>query len=202
MDSLDKYLGGADGSASSSENRRTMEKALERFQGQMDSSKPATATHSAEPPPLPAPETLRQECVCAIYDLPFIVNYQRQANGRFRATGSEKIHSDNGLRAAGTSNRGEVTLPVDEIDGGHTACAWCGSFGHYHCSCGAVVCGGKLRDKLFTCRASCGQSWETGTATAEIKARVAPTDNGEWEGPRKPRLHLEAGSQQLIKRGV
>lgn len=142
----------------------------------------------AEPParPVDTRKYFNQLCFCALRDLPFVVRYERQPNGRYRALESVQLQQGG---ASGREGQSETfILPTDQIDGGHTPCAWCGTTGHYHCHCGGVICGGKVKGNLFTCRVSCGAQWIMGPPVTEINlAKPEPPERQEWKAPpRKP----------------
>jgi hypothetical protein len=118
----------------------------------------------------PSPEIFEELCVCAVRDRPYIVRYARQRNGKFRAESSRKVTgASGGSIANGPLN---ATLPIDRFEGGISPCPWCGGLGHYHCSCGAILCGGRLAGNLFTCRDSCGRQWRPDHPVSELKGSL------------------------------
>jgi hypothetical protein len=170
-------------------------------------------TPVSPPPQADAREFLDQRCVCAVEDLEFVVRYVRQPSGLFRAT--ESIKLPQGQQSGRASAPSSMVVSMNQIEGSHTACPWCGNSGHYHCSCGGVVCGGKLVGQLFTCRKSCGEKWIIGAPVTEIKGAKPRQEPQESKAPpRRPsssaappkaasenRLLLGSVSQLAVKRG-
>jgi hypothetical protein len=165
--------------------------------------------------PLPqtdAREFFDQRCVCAIEDLEFIVRYVRQPSGLFRAT--ESIKPPQGQQSGEASVPSSLVVPINQIEGSHTPCPFCGNSGHYHCNCGGVVCGGRVLGQLFTCRKSCGDKWIIGTPVTEIKgskprqepqeSKAPPRRPSSSAAPPKPassenRLLLGSGNTPAVK---
>jgi hypothetical protein len=170
-------------------------------------------TPVSPPPQADAREFFDQRCVCAVEDLEFVVRYVRQPSGLFRAT--ESIKLPQGQQSGRASAPSSMVVSMEQIEGGHTACPFCGSSGHYHCNCGGVVCGGKVVGQLFTCRKSCSDTWIIGTPITEIKgSKPSQEPQVSKAPPRRPfcstapptaahenRLLLGAASQLAVKRG-
>jgi hypothetical protein len=123
--------------------------------------------------------------MCAMYDLPFVTHMERQASGLYLVKECVRVHGNEGGGAAGADAGRSV--PLDRVIGSPLPCPWCGANrGHYHCDCGAVVCGGKVdeRRNKFYCRVSCGRSWEIGRDAKET--RVSETRRGgDWQPPQR-----------------
>src|SRR5580692_3509333 len=107
--------------------------------------------------------TFQLLCYCAREDQPYHLSFERQPNGRYRCAGSVQVHS--GKRGTGAIVTTPASLRLDQIDGGTSFCAWCGSGGINHCTsgsngCDSFVCGGRKQGRLFICRDSCGARWE------------------------------------------
>jgi hypothetical protein len=190
---LEKWRGNAESpSQTSFERRAKRDEVLQTFRQHHEvETQPAQAASAA--PPVDAREFFEQLCVCAVEDREFMVRYVRQPNGLFRATESVKIHAGGGSGKGST--RPTLVLSIDKIEGGHTACPWCGNGGHYHCDCGGVVCGGKLIGQLFTCRASCGEKWIIGSPVTEIKGTKPQQERHESKAPAR-RASASSGSSQ------
>jgi hypothetical protein len=156
---------------------RRMDEALARVRQERAARRPSSpypapsvsASSFAAPEPAPViPAVLLHRCVCAVFDLEWYMRYERQRSGRYRAIESIRIHDGDGVRQSATLSR---TLRYDEIEGRHTPCPWCGDrVGTlYYCSCGAAVCGGRVKGNLFICRDSCGDQWEMGPPAREFQ---------------------------------
>jgi hypothetical protein len=52
----------------------------------------------------------------------------------------------------------------------------------YHCDCGGVICGGRVKGKMFHCRASCGRRWPMGDPVHEIEV-TEERARREWKAP-------------------
>ena len=96
---------------------------------------------------------------------------------------------------AGTARRGDVTVPVDEIDWSHLTCPCCGDdSGYTRCGrCRELVCDGRSHmgadgRTVFTCCASCG---ECGVVTGPLDAVSA----SEHRGPNKAAPGPKAGGK-------
>jgi hypothetical protein len=122
-----------------------------------------------------------QICVCAFYDLQFLDRFERQVSGIYRVVESIRIVAGEGGGAGAEIGR---VLNVDDIRGNYMPCPWCGDNGNmrYHCDCGGVVCGGKVKGNIFHCRASCGQSWPVGHPIHEIDVSEERARR-EWQAP-------------------
>jgi hypothetical protein len=135
-----------------------------------------------------AAEVFDQMCVCAVHDRPFITRYTKQPSGKFRATECIKVQSGS---AQSEKSAGKLsTLSVGEIDGRYPPCPWCGctSNVHYNCRCGGVVCGGRVKGRVFRCRRSCGAEWIPGASTQEIQGTSLRRDSKDWKS--SPRTAL------------
>jgi hypothetical protein len=128
-----------------------------------------------------ARRVVAQLCVCAVFDLQFLDRYERQASGIHRVV--ESIRIVDGERGGACAEIGRV-LNVDDIRGNYMPCPWCGDNGNmrYHCDCGGVVCGGKVKGNIFHCRGSCGQSWPAGHPIHEIDV-TEERERREWKAP-------------------
>jgi hypothetical protein len=182
---LEKWRGNADTTAEASAERRVKRdevlKAV-RLERELETRHAAPASSA---PQHDARAIFEQLCVCAIEDRNFIVRYEEQSNGLFRAKESVKIYE--GQESGGTGRaRATVVLSTDQIEGDHTPCPWCGDSGHYHCSCGGVVCGGRVVGELFICRESCGDRWIIGMPVTEIKGTKSQQERRESKAPPRP----------------
>lgn len=132
-----------------------------------------------------AREIFDQMCVCAVHDQPFITRYTKQPSGKFRATQCIKVQegSDSGRESIGKISK----LPTGEIDDGYPPCPWCGckSNIHYHCRCGGVVCGGRVKHQVFRCRRSCGAEWIPGPSTRDIEGTSSRADSEDRKASPK-----------------
>lgn len=128
-----------------------------------------------------SPVLLQELIVCAVHDLGFIEFYERQRSGLYLPIKSRLLHVGEGF---GAGHGARLTIRVADICGPHTPCPWCGDNGggRYHCDCGAVVCGGRVKGNVFTCRDSCGASWRIGPDVKEI---AVTRDSGarDWQAP-------------------
>jgi hypothetical protein len=160
--------------------------------GQEGKPAPAAPAPSVSPssfvaPPSPAvtPPPLFERCVCAKFDLEYFMRFERQGSGRYRAVESIRVHDGESARPDGAPSH---VLKIDQIEGRYTPCPWCGTAGAlYHCDCGAVVCGGRVKSNLFICRDSCGDQWEIGPSAREIRLTEARRDEHDFKpGARRP----------------
>jgi hypothetical protein len=126
-------------------------------------------------------EMFDQMCVCAVHDRPFITRYTKQPSGKYRATECIKFatSSNSSRKRAGKAFK----LSVDELEDGYPPCPWCGcnSNVHYHCRCGGVVCGGRVKHQVFRCRASCGAEWIPGPNAKNIEGTSAKHESKDWK---------------------
>ncbi len=132
---------------------------------------------------LNTPEIFDQLCVCAVHDSDYITRYVKQPTGKYRATTSIKL--DEG-RESGRGNSAELQkLPVERIEGPYPPCPWCdcNTNVHYHCSCGGVVCGGRVEGDLFKCRRSCRAKWQSTSPAKEIKGLPPASERKEHRSP-------------------
>jgi hypothetical protein len=144
------------------------------------------SSYSAPPSPAVASPALFQRCVCAKFDLEYLMRFERQESGRYRAVESIRVHDGDSASSGGAPSR---VLRVDQITGRYTPCPWCGDTAGrlYHCDCGAAVCGGRVKGNLFTCRDSCGDQWEMGPPAREIHVSEAGRDEHDFKpGARRP----------------
>jgi hypothetical protein len=130
-----------------------------------------------------ARRVVAQRCVCGIFDLEFFDRYEQQASGIYRVV--ESIRIVDRERGGACAEIGRV-LNVDDIRGNYMPCPWCGDNGNmrYHCDCGGVVCGGRVKGNIFHCRASCGQSWPAGHPMHEIDV-MEEREWREWKAPAR-----------------
>jgi hypothetical protein len=128
-----------------------------------------------------ARRVVAQICVCAFYDLQFLDRFERQASGIYRVVDSIRIVAGEG--GGSDAEIGRV-LNADDIRGNYMPCPWCGENGNmrYYCSCGGVVCGGKVKGNIFHCRASCGRSWPGGNPVHEIEV-TEERERRQWQAP-------------------
>jgi len=131
-----------------------------------------------------APSAVFERCVCAVFDLEWFVRFERQASGIYRVVESIRVHDGAGSGPGAALSR---VLSVDEVEGRYPPCPWCGDRAGalYHCDCGAVVCGGRVKGNLFICRDSCGDQWEMGPPAREIKVSEARRDTRDFRGPAR-----------------
>jgi hypothetical protein len=125
-----------------------------------------------------SPRSFEERCVCAVHDREFVVRYIERDGGLYEAEASLRPSP---REAAGCGAVELETIPVSRFAGPPTPCAWCGAAGHFHCSCGAVVCGGRVSGQLFFCRDSCGRSWIANAPVIELKG-----SSRSKHMPRKP----------------
>jgi hypothetical protein len=128
--------------------------------------------------PRAAAEQFTLSCVCAKFDRPYELRFERQASGRLRCVESVRLQ---GNARAGSARTAFQKISVDEFES-YGPCAWCmNQAGIHQCGyCGgALVCGARLEGNVFHCRDSCGASW-VGVPLTELEAAK--------EGPRKPMM--------------
>jgi hypothetical protein len=152
-------------------------------------ARPAASSPSSPPPCFTAPapvvrRVVAQVCICAVYDREFLDRYERQASGLYFPVESRRIEGGTGSGAGAEIGR---VLNVDQIRGAYKPCPWCGENGNmrYHCDCGGVICGGKVKGKTFHCRASCGRRWPMGDPVHEIEVTEEQARR-EWKTPPRP----------------
>ena len=162
-----------------------MDEALARLRQEQKAPRHA----SCSPPPsssaasFSAPVAFLHRCVCARDDLWFVERFERQPSGLYRAVGTVRIHEGDDSGSGGSVSR---ALKVREIEGPYLACPWCGDNRgkRYHCSCGAPVCGGRVKGSLFICGDSCGDQWEMGPPAREIQVTEGQTQRDYKSPPR------------------
>ncbi len=142
---------------------------------------PSSPSSGFTAPALAVQHVVAQLCVCAVFDLPFLDRFERQASGIYRPVESRRVHDAENF-GAGAEIGG--VLNADDIKGAYMPCPWCGDNGNmrYHCDCGGVICGGKVKGKMFHCRASCGASWPMGNPVREIEV-TEERGRREWQAP-------------------
>jgi len=121
----------------------------------------------------PAPEIFDLYCVCAVYDKPYTLRFERQASGLLRFKESVKGKPSSLPDNARAGNGGGWAMQeLKYFEAGATPCAWCGNGDFHHCAldCGALVCGGRMKGNTFHCRKSCGASW-VGVPLREVTMR-------------------------------
>jgi hypothetical protein len=134
---------------------------------------------------LPAPPALIEVCVCAAFDLEWAIRFERQGSGLWRGVESFRLHDG---ESAGGRAGFTRSLDIAKIEGRYPPCPWCGdrSGRLYHCDCGAVVCGARVKGDVFTCRDSCGERWELGPPARAIQVSEARPSCNDWKpGERK-----------------
>jgi hypothetical protein len=82
-----------------------MDKALATLRRERVTADPSPASsfdRAAHPAACAAPVLLFERCACAVYDLEWLMHFERQASGLYRAVDSTRIHDGHGsgLRAA------------------------------------------------------------------------------------------------------
>jgi hypothetical protein len=125
-------------------------------------------------------------CMCAVFDLPFLDRFERRA-GFYVPVESCRIDDGANCESFGAGAEIGLALKPDEIRGAWMRCPWCGDNGNmrYHCAyCGGVICGGKVRGRMFYCRASCGAAWRVGHPVREI-AVTEERSRHEWQSPSR-----------------
>jgi len=139
---------------------------------------PGAKTDSSATPD--GPEIFDQECVCAVYDAPYITRYVKQPHGKYRVTTS--IRLDAGLGPGRGKSAQLQKLPVEKLEGSYPPCPWCSCNinMHYHCHCGGVVCGGRVEGTLFKCRDSCRAKWHPTSHAKEIKGLPPASERKEY----------------------
>jgi len=177
---------------------RRMDEALERLRQERTARRPdsvpptpffAASSFSA---PGHAPGAILQRCACAVFDLEWLMHFEQQASGLYRAIDSTRIHAGDGSGSGAAQSR---VLSVDKIEGGYTPCPWCGGdkARHlYHCHCGVPVCGGRVKGNLFICRDSCGERWEMGPPVREIRVTDARQDTRDYARPERGPANWQA----------
>jgi hypothetical protein len=139
-----------------------------------------------------------QVCVCAIFDLPFLDRFERQASGLYVPVESWRIDGDENGEGSRTGAEIDRALNLNELRGAYMPCPWCGENGNmrYFCGCGGVVCGGKVKGKMFHCRASCGSAWRVGHSVHELKV-TEERERREWQTPSPRGSTSQAPAKQL-----
>jgi len=193
---LEKWSGNRVAASQTNDERRAKRDEALKIARQQPESDPPQGASVSSAPAAAGPETFDQLCVCAVHDLPYITRYEKQPNGRFRATKSVKVEQKPG--AGRTTVAQSAKIPVSKIDGAHPPCAWCGVSGdHYHCHCGGVVCGGRVKNKIFTCRPSCGAVWPPGPNVEEIETSATLPERKEWKAPPRRTSAWTAPAQPI-----
>jgi hypothetical protein len=136
-----------------------------------------------------SPRLFDEHCVCAIHDREFVVRYIERDGGLYEAVASLRPSPH---EAAGSGAVALETIPVSRFTGPPTPCVWCGAAGHFHCSCGAVVCGGRVSGQLFSCRDRCGRSWIANAPVTQLKGSTRSKDM-----PREPQSRYASGSRLI-----
>lgn len=177
-----------------------MSKALERTGNRMDEAlarirQEREARRSQSPSPSPsysnssfaapervavAPHVYLHRSVCAVFDLWFVERFERQASGLYRMVETIRIHDGDGSTLGECQSQ---ALSLRKIEGRYLPCPWCGDKAgkRYHCSCGASVCGGKVKGNHFVCRDSCGDEWDLGPPVHEIQVSEAKPNSNDWK---------------------
>jgi hypothetical protein len=165
-----------------------MDEALATLRREQVTAYPSPASsfdRAAHPAACAAPVMLVERCACAIYDLEWLMHFERQASGLYRAVDSTRIHGGHGSGPGAAQSR---VLSVDKIEGRYKPCPWCGgdkAAQLYHCHCGVPVCGGRVKGNLFICRDSCGEQWEMGPPAREIRVTDARQDARDFRRPER-----------------
>lgn len=175
---------------------KAIQKMLARWEDAL-LSEPRSPRAARPPRDVPRREAVAVErlfelsCVCAVTDKPYVLQY-RWAGKRLVFVKAIKLES------SGRGHARPSGLAVDQQMAAVSAfksfcfpCPWCGSDSINYCgaNCGALVCGGRIRDGVFHCRPSCGASW-TGVPLESIeghnKTSVARTA-AKFAGPPEAR---------------
>jgi hypothetical protein len=148
-------------------------------------------------PSRPAVEKFTLSCVCAKFDKPYELRFERQPSGRLRFVESVKLYGDARANAARPVFQ---KLSLDEFEDNWGRCAWCGNWQINHCVCGALVCGAREVGDVFHCRDSCGASW-VGVPMKEVEAaKQAPRAAGPMKAPDARSVVPAAMGRALIVR--
>lgn len=94
-----------------------------------------------------------------------------------------------------------VSVAFDAFESFSFPCPWCGSKRIIECFvCGALVCGGRMRNEIFRCRTSCGNHSKCAvmeSITGRRSERGAASTPG---GTSKNALASRSSSTALVKR--